>query len=454
MEQKLKSSFRDNAGYLFVEDGILYRKVLKDGLKDFRALESSGLKDALLEKNLIVNYSIVDGEGNEDSLVIKPEKLSFISYPYEWSFAQYRSAALATLYIQKLAISKGMSLKDASAYNMQFVNGKPVLIDTLSFEVYSEGNPWVAYRQFCQHFLAPLALASKVDVNLLQMMRLYIDGIPLELASRLLPIRTKLSPGLATHIHLHARSQSKHASKADSSSKQAKVSQKGMLGLIDHLQTVVNKLVWKGADTEWGEYYTFTNYSEDSFERKKSLVSEFIKACGPETLWDLGANDGTFSRLASEKGIATIAFDIDPVAVDKNYRRIRKEKTTHLLPLKMDLTNPSPSLGWGSEERDDLVRRGPADCVMALALIHHLAISNNVPFDRIAEYFSQLSKFLIIEFVPKEDSQVEILLATRKDIFPDYTIEGFENVFTKYYDLVKKAPIPDTQRTLYLFERR
>lgn len=454
MEQQLKSSFRDNAGYLFYKDDVLYRRILKEGQEDYKAFLASGLRETLLEKGLLLPFEDVPGEQDDHSLLIKPELLPFVSYPYEWCFSQYKVAALATLRIQKLALEAGLSLKDASAYNIQYVHGKPMLIDTLSFEIYREGSPWIAYRQFCQHFLAPLALAAKVDVNLLQMMRLYIDGIPLDLASRMLPRRTKLSPGLATHIHWHARSQSKHASDGVKPRKEVKISKKGLLGLIDHLQSTVKKLQWKDAYTEWGEYYSFTNYSGDSFEEKKKLVSDFISECKPAKLWDLGANDGTFSRLAASRGIDTVAFDIDPVAVNKNYRQIKKDKTTHLLPLRLDLTNPSPAIGWASEERDSLEQRGPVDCVMALAIIHHLAISNNLPLARIAAYFARLGKFLIIEFVPKEDSQVEILLATRKDIFPDYTVESFEKTFAAYFTPVKKQAIANTSRILYLFERK
>ena len=144
---------------------------------------------------------------------MQPEIIPFISYAYEWSFSQLQDAALATLAIEKKALEHGMSLKDASAYNIQFRGSRPVLIDTLSFERYREGEPWVAYRQFCQHFLAPLALMSHTDVRLGQLLRVYIDGVPLDLASRLLPGKTKLSLGLATHIHLHAQAQRKYADK-------------------------------------------------------------------------------------------------------------------------------------------------------------------------------------------------------------------------------------------------
>ena len=454
---KLPSSFRDPDGFLYWEEGRLFRQINPGAFDDYALLSKSGLYDYLTSKNLLVSHQEHDDRSDSDKIVIEPEKLEFISYPYEWSYTQLRDAALLTLHLQRRAIEHGMSLKDATAYNIQFRNGKPVLIDTLSFEKYEEGQPWVAYKQFCQHFLAPLALASYRDIRLTELLRTNIDGIPLDLASGLLPSKSKLNLGVATHIHLHAKTQQKYAGKGSegngTSSKKA-IKKIGLLGLIDNLNSTIRKLKWKPNDTEWGDYYEITNYDDTSFDRKKDLVSSYIEKCSPSMLWDLGANDGTFSRLASQKGIPTIAFDIDPIAVEKNYLRIKEQKEKNLLPLRMDLTNPSPGLGWAHNERDSLRDRGQVDCCMALALIHHLCISNNVPLNLVAKYFASLGKHLIIEFVPKGDSQVDILLATREDVFPSYHIQGFEEAFSQYFDVIEKSPIEGTKRTLYLLKSK
>ena len=346
-----------------------------------------------------------------------------------------------------------MSLKDASAYNVQFVNGKPVFIDTLSFEVYEEGKPWVAYKQFCQHFLAPIALASMTDIRTLDLLSANIDGIPLDLASALLPRKSKFKFSLATHIHWHAKTQQKYAGKQTNQKAGKGVSKMAMLGLIDNLVNAVKSLKWNPKGTEWGEYYTFTNYSDSSFDEKKNLVAAFIDEAKPSTVWDLGANDGTFSSIAALKGIETVAFDIDPIAVEKNYRRVKQDNMP-MLPLQLDLTNPSTGIGWAHEERDSLEQRGKADVVMALAIIHHIAISNNVPLEKVADYLSRLGNHIIIEFVPKEDSQVKILLATREDIFLSYHIDGFEKAFTQFFDIVKKEQVGDSLRTLYLLKAK
>jgi ribosomal protein L11 methylase PrmA len=454
------ASFRDPSGFLFRREGVLYRQVNRSYQAEYELLNSSGLYAGLVEKGWLVAHAEVDVEPEQPSLafkVLQPELVEPISYPYEWSFSQLKDAALRTLGIQKRALKNGMSLKDASAYNIQFRNARAVLIDTLSFEIYKPGQLWVAYKQFCQHFLAPLALMAKRDVRLNQLLRVYIDGIPLALASQLLPVSTRLNFGLSAHIHLHASFQRKHASSAEKvSSRGAGMSQQGLEGLIDSLRAVINKLHWDARGTEWGDYYSETSghYSDAASTHKMDIIEKYLDQAAPGSAWDLGANTGVFSRAASRRGIPTVAFDIDPAAVEQNYLACKKNKETNLLPLVLDLTNPSPAIGWNNRERMSLLERGPVDVVLALALIHHLAIANNVPLPRLADFFQQAGHWLVIEFVPKEDSQVQVLLASREDIFPDYTQEGFEAAFKQYFEMRASTPVRETKRILYLMERK
>jgi len=454
---KHPASFRDPAGFLFERDGVLFRQVNKTYQSDFDLLHSSGLYDALLKAKLLIPHEEVEIKAEDSTLaykIIRPERLPFISYPYEWSFSEIKDAALATLQIQKVAFNHGMTLKDASAFNIQFCHGHPTMIDSLSFEAYREGEPWVAYRQFCQHFLAPLALISYVDVRLSQLLRVYIDGIPLDLASSLLPSKSKLNFSLLSHIHLHASSQKRYADKEINKDEiQRKMSRNAFQGLIDNLESGVRKLEWKPYGTEWGDYYEEThNYTASALEHKKALVHQFLDASKPAAVWDLGANTGLFSRISDAKKIPTVSFDIDPAAVELNYLNCKKEGETNLLPLIIDLTNPSASLGWGNQERMSLHERGPVDLVMALALVHHLAISNNVPLLNLADFFATLCKWLIIEFVPKSDSQVRRLLASREDIFPEYTKDGFVEAFSVQFKIHEDVPVQDSDRTMYLME--
>jgi len=451
----LPSSFRDPSGFLFRRDGVIYRQVNTIYGEDYDHLMNSGLYRTLVDAGQFIPHeeaSIEPAESDKAYRIIKPEPIQFISYPYEWCFSQLKDAALTTLKIQKTALKYGMSLKDCSAYNIQFRQGKPVFIDTLSFEKYHEGRPWVAYRQFCQHFLAPLALMSYRDIRLSQLFRIHIDGIPLDLASSLLPLRTRFKFPLLAHIHLHARSQS-HFADRPVDTHRYKMGRLGFLGIIDSLSSAIGKLRWAPRGTEWSEYYEDTNYSPEAFSHKKQVVSEFLERIRPGDVWDLGGNVGVFSRLASDRGIPTISFDIDPAAVEKNYRESVKRGETNMLPLVIDLTNPSSGIGWQNEERMSLAERGPADTVFALALIHHLAISNNLPLSKIADFLSGICGTLIVEFVPKGDSQVQRLLSTREDIFPDYTEEHFENEFGEHFKILSKTGITDSKRTLYLMER-
>lgn len=454
----LSSSFRDPSGYIYTKNGELFRHINPGYAPYYNQLMASGLYQALVEKELLIPHQELPAKSTATHFkTIKPSRLEFISYPYEWSFSQLKDAAKATLAIQKRALKKGLTLKDASAYNIQFHHGKPLLIDTLSFETYDPTKPWVAYKQFCQHFLAPLALMAHTDVRLSQLLRVYIDGIPLDLASKLLPKSTYFNPGLLTHLHLHAKTQTKYANDTTALKRtRLTMNQAAMAGLIDNLTSTINKLTWKytPTDTEWGDYYHNTNYSDKAFSTKKSIITKWTKQIKPNSVWDLGANNGEFSRIAADQHINTLAFDIDPIAVEKNYIHTKQTKEQQMLPLLLDLTNPSPALGWHNQERDTLYQRGPADLVYALALMHHLTISNNVPFDRLATFFQSITKNLIIEFVPKTDSKVQKLLSSREDIFTTYDLDHFITAFSSHFKLIDQKSITDSKRTLLLFARK
>lgn len=449
-------SFRDPCGRVFRRHGTLYRLVNPVYQDDYDRLIASGLYQTLVDAGLLVAHEEAPVDPLEDPgayKLLRPRVVPFISYPYEWCFSQLRDAALVTLEIQKSALERGMTLKDASAYNIQFVDGRPLLIDTLSFEVQREGEPWAAYGQFCRHFLAPLALMACRDARLVRLLALHIDGVPLDLASDLLPRRTLVRPSLASHIHLHARTQRRFAG-APRAAEGRTMSRRALLGLIDSLESAIGGLRPRAAESHWSGYYGETNYSTEAFEHKQRLVAEFLEAAEPRSLWDLGANAGVFSRLAAARGIPTIAFDLDHATVEAHYLDCVRRGETRVLPLVLDLSNPSPAIGWANQERDSLAGRGPADAALALALVHHLAIGNNVPLEAIAGWLAGLCRSLIIEFVPKDDSQVKRLLASRRDIFADYHEEGFERAFARHFSTEWQAPIAGSRRTLYLLHSR
>lgn len=454
LASQLACSFRDPDGFLFRHRGILYRQVNQSYKSHYDRLMQSGLYQELTSDSLLVAHEDVSASGigeNAAYKTLRPAELNFISYPYEWCFSALKDAALLTLEIQKRALAKNMSLKDASAYNVQFEHGRAIFIDSLSFENYQEGAPWAAYRQFCQHFLAPLACMSFVDFRSGQLLRAFIDGLPLELAVRMLPFHAFLRPGLFTHLYLHAFSQ-KHFSKQKAVSKKS-ISKFSLRALIDSLESTIRGLTWRLPVTSWSDYYSETNYSDSAATSKKELVEKIIAQVQPKAVWDLGANRGDYSRLASARGISTVAFDFDAVCVELNYLEIKRAKERALLPLLMDFTNPSAALGFANQERDSLQSRGPVDLILCLAFVHHMAIANNVPFALLAKYLSNLCSNLLIEFVPKSDSQAQRLLASRADIFSWYTQENFESEFSASFLIKAEHAVKDSQRVLYLMQK-
>lgn len=452
-ENKLSSSFRDDSGFLYRNsEGALLRQVNHKYSVHYSRLMDSGLyKKLVADEQLVPHEEIAAAPGAFKTL--KPELLPFISYPYEWAFHQLKDAALLTLSIQKTALAHGMILKDASAYNIQFKGVNPVFIDTLSFEIYKEDEPWAAYRQFCMHFLAPLALCAHADPALASLLRQDLGGISLATASRLLPKSTWLNFGLLIHLHLHAKADKSHRPASGTKSSVAKVSRQSLLAMADSLTGAVSALKPFQEKTFWQDYYAdMHNYQQESLDDKATLVKHACEIVKPATVWDMGANTGKFSAIAAACGAYTVAMDFDRAAVEAHYLSLRENSSKNILPLIQDLNNPSPALGWAGKERASLKERGPADMVFALALVHHICIGNNVPIESFFSYLSGLGKFLLVEFVPKEDSQVKEMLLMREDIFPSYTESGFEEAAAPYCEIIFKKPLQGAKRTLYLFK--
>ncbi|MFH1126328.1 MAG: SAM-dependent methyltransferase [Candidatus Altiarchaeota archaeon] len=453
-KNRVGSSFRDPSGFIFAKDGTLYRQVNRFYKREYDHLLGSGLYERLVESKLLLKHSEVHlGKKSKNAYkIIQPEPIEFVSYPYEWCFSQMKDAALAALRIQKTALDYGMSLKDCSAYNMQLRRGKPVLMDTLSFGLHDGREPWMAYGQFCQHFLAPLALMAEKDVRLSQLSRVFMDGIPLDLASSLLPYKSRLNHGLLLHVHLHSKAQMYLSNREVKSEKTGRLG--SIRGLVDSLESTVTKMRWSPDRTLWSEYYTLqSNYSSKSLEVKKVIVKKLILKARTSNVLDLGSNTGLFSRIPSGMGIPTLSVDSDPSCVELNYLHAKECGEEYLTPLLVDMQNPSPSIGWENRERASFLDRARPETVMALALVHHLALGNNLPLDMIASVFHRLCSKLIIEFVPKEDSNAERLLLYKKDIFPDYCMEKFELEFRKRFHIMSKEAIPGTKRTIYLMSR-
>jgi len=452
-------SFRDPFGYVFTKGGVLYRRVEPAGAASYDLFMASGLKGELVRRGWLIDHVEVDPDPGAHR-VLRPMRIPMVSWPYEWPFGALRAAALLTLDIAKCALEYGLALRDASAYNVQFLGARPVFIDTLSFGEYREGEPWAAYGQFCRHFLAPLALMSFRDPRLGWLLRYGMDGLPLDLARDLLPWTARLRPGILVHIQLHSRYGGRRPRDCEAQIAQgrqalgARLSKRALLGLMESLRSAVSSLFWTPSGTTWSEYYSRSNYTDDAMAAKERMVRDLVVRCPTRAMvWDLGSNTGRMLAAALPDGSRGVALDSDAAAVESGWRDASGREDTGTLYLVQDLANPSPAQGWAQSEREGLVERGPADVVLALALVHHLAIGNNTSLRQVADLFARLGRHAIVEFVPKQDTQVTRMLAGREDIFADYDEAGFESAIRTRFEVVERAPIPGTCRSLWRLSR-
>lgn len=448
----LPSSYRDPSGFIFTRNGVLYRQVNRVFRDDFELFLQSGLYRKLAEKKWLIPHEPVAGNltGSEGwYATLRPDPIPFISYPYEWSFGMLKEAALLTLGILRESLAHGLVLKDATPYNLQWLNGRMIFIDTLSFERYREEEPWIAYRQFCEQFLGPLLLMHYRRQPLQPLSLAWPEGIPLELTHALLPWRSKFSLHTYLHIHLNARVSAKSRPGAV---KTARFSKQKMLNLLSSLETLTRKLRLPERKSAWSGYYAEAAGRDQYLEAKKTIIRQWLQDTGDcSRVLDLGANEGDFARMTAERNMFTIAADFDPACIERLYQSLKKTGEKNIQPLILDLAYPSPAIGVNNAERDAFISRAGSDLVMALALIHHLAIGKNIPLPVIADFFRRLSrKWLIVEFVPKTDEKIQLMLSGKKDIYEGYSEELFESVFNKYYRILKKQPIGASGRSVYL----
>jgi hypothetical protein len=453
---KHPSSYRDPSGYVFKKDGLIFRQVNKIFQKEWESFNKSGCYSHLTGKDLLIGHDEIKQNLTGDAewfTTLKPAQLPFISFPWEWSFDMLKDAALLTLDVLEAALEKNFILKDATAYNIQWLNGRPLFIDSLSFEPYGESKPWIAYRQFCEQFLGPLLLMhySKQPMN--NMYTGYPDGLPIQLVSRLLPWRSRLSIHTYLHIHLNAKMSGRQDTTATGP---GSFSKKKLSDLIRSLRLLIHKTNLPEGRSTWSAYYEEASLRKNYLEDKKKLVNEWVSQVASEIQFsaDLGANDGEFSRLISKKGIYCLAADLDANCINRLYRGIKREKITNIQPIILDLSHPSPGVGLNNEEHASFFDRCKGNMVVALALVHHLAIGKNIPLESIAELFKRSTdKYLLIEFVPKEDEKVQLMLNNKKDIYRAYNEENFVKEMGPYFKIEKKQIIADSQRSLYLFSR-
>ena len=445
------ASFRDPSGHVFHVGGRILRSVTARAAPHYERVRDSGRLRAWIERGWVVPTEEVPRsqlpEASEDvRYVLEHAPIPFISYPYEWSFAALKAAALLHLDLQLDALEHGIQLSDASAYNVQFIGARPVFIDVLSFRRYEPGEYWVGYRQFSEQFLNPLLMRALVGVPHNAWYRGAMEGIPAGEMHALLPAARKLSWRVFSHVTLPARM----AARAAGSTRAADAPRRPLpkssyAGLLTQLREWIAGLLPRGANrTTWSDYASTHTYSGEEHARKREVVADFAGRVRPRVLWDFGSNTGEYSQLALESGAQyAVGFDADHGALDRAFRRAA-DRTLAFLPLFLDAANPTPEQGWEQQERRGLRGRGPADALLALAFAHHLAIGRNVPLEGLTAWLTSLAPRGIVEFVQKSDPTVRLMLAAREDIFDRYDEASFAAALSRHARIVRTETISTT----------
>jgi hypothetical protein len=446
-------SFRDRGSRVFEVGGEIRRALSSRALADYDAVSAAPFFSKALAAGRIVGTERADGVGGPLPLggpwaaVLRHERIPIVSYPYEWTFGMLRDAALLQLQLLDEALAAGFIVKDASAYNVQWRGASPVFIDVGSFEPHEDGSPWIAYRQFCQLFLYPLFLQAYRGASFHPWRRGRVDGIPPEEFAALCSLRDLLRPGVLVHGWLHARMSARHAGGAGPG-RGVHFTRAMIRANVHGLRRLVEQLTWDPGRSTWSDYAHANSYGDADRLEKDRFVRAALARRPRRLVWDLGSNTGTFSRMAAEVAENVLAIDADHLALERLYRSLHAAGDRRILPLLVDLADPSPGLGWRGLERRPLEGRGRPDMVLALALIHHLVLAANVPLAEVVSWFAGLGAELVIEFVEREDPMVRRLLAGRPD-FPDYRRDHFERCVGARFETVAAVPLPGGTRVLY-----
>jgi ribosomal protein L11 methylase PrmA len=457
-----RGSFRDPAGFVFEHENEIFRAIMARALEDFRFFFDSERFQHMRREDVIVDTTLVtDAELSmmvpSARQIVRHERVPFISYPFEWPFELLKCAALLHLKIQIDALEDGISLSDASAYNIQFRGPHPVFIDLLSFRKYREGEIWAGQRQFFQQFLNPLLLQSLVGVPYHDWYRGSPEGISSTYLAPMIPWRRKMSFSVLAHVIAHARMEHKVTADTGSATKRAAkvtLSKAHYRGLLRQLHQWVGGLQpLRSSKTTWQDYDVTNTYDDAERVAKRKFIQEFCQRSRPSLLLDIGCNTGEYSQAALEAGAAAaVGLDFDHGALGNAYRRAT-ERNLNFLPLYQDAANPTPALGWRSVERASISERGKIDAVLGLAVEHHLAIARNIPLDDAVDWLVGWAPQGVLEFVPKTDPTIRTMLALREDSFDDYSQQTFEAALLKRARIVKQEMVSSSQRVLYAFDR-
>lgn len=453
-------SFRDPESRVFYSGGAVYRALSAGGLEDFRALAGTRLfTDGVADGRIVATEEVAETTGAPEFLargsagLLRHERIAFISYPYEWPFSMLKEAALLQLDLNLAALEEGMILKDSTPYNVQFKGSRPVFVDVGSFERLREGEPWVGYRQFCMLYLYPLLLQAIKDVPYHPWLRGAIDGITPAQMRGVASFRDRFRKGWYLNVFLHAKLEARHGDRGKEVKdevRKAGFKKELIVANVRRMRKLVAGLEWNPPDGVWVAYGERNSYSDEDATRKDEFVREVAGSQRWSLAWDIGANNGRYSRIAAEGAENVLAVDYDQGPVELLHRTLRDEGDERILTLTMNLADPSPDLGWRGLERKSLAERGKPDLVLALALIHHIAIGANVPVKEFVSWLASLGTSLVIEFPTREDVMVRTLLGPKREgLHPDYERANFERELAEAFDVERRERLSSGTRLLY-----
>jgi SAM-dependent methyltransferase len=437
------------------------RGLRRQGAQDWHAVSRTGLFEELERLGMLVPTRPLGGEAAAEvapgwDLVLEHDVVPFVSYPFEWPFGMLRDAAVLHLEVLVEALARNVTTKDGHAYNVQWWGSRPVFIDLSSFTMPADG-PWPGYRQFCQTFLNPLFLRAYRGVDHHPWLRGRLEGVAVADARRLLAPRDLLRRGVLRHVVLHGALERRATGPSQATGTamaEAGFGRELAQAAAGSLRKLVSSLSWRPPASTWSAYGADNSYGPADQARKAAFVEDAVRSGPAGLVWDLGCNDGTYARLAARHAGYVVAVDADHVTVEGLYRSLLAEGNARVLPLVMDLADPTPGLGWRTSERRSLPDRGAPDLVMCLALVHHLAIGANVPVAEVVAWLGSFGCRVVVEFPSRDDPMVRRMLAGKPIPHDDYTVETFESELSRTFTVLRREPLGSGTRTLYLARPR
>ena len=450
-------SFRDRHGRVFYSGKRVFRTLSSKAWKDWQRLSATSFFKEYSARGLIIptrEATDVDPQELEGTWagVLEHHKIPFVSYPYEWCFGMLQDAALLQLDLLLAALREDMMLKDASSYNIQWMGSQPVFIDTGSFEEFQEGQPWGGYRQFSQLFLFPLLLQSYRDLPFQPLLRGRVNGISAADCNAIMSLRDLFRSGVLSHVYLQSKLERRYGAARTDVRKalhRAGFKKELITANLKKLHKLISRLKWKPSGSTWSEYASNNPYSDSDTRFKRRFVKKVADAHPRSLVWDLGCNTGVYSRIAAANSDYVVSIDADQLAVERLYRQLKQEKNSKVLPLVNELADYSPDLGWRGSERRGLTSRDKPDLILALALIHHMVISANIPVSEFVEWLAETGGELVLEFVDKSDPMVQTLLRNKDDQYADYEKGFLEKNLKRFYRIKCQEELESQSRTLY-----